>query len=64
MCETVKDLIDSMNHCCYIRNTDLKGGKVLVCNLCGETTLTLIEMLEHLRTQHINDTIPDVDPTK
>lgn len=58
ICETVKDLVDSINHCCYVREN------VLVCNLCGETKLTLIEMLVHLKENHINDIIPDVDPTK
>jgi hypothetical protein len=63
ICQNVNELIDTLNHCCYIRNTDFEGGQVLVCNLCGETVLSMSEMLEHLRGLHINDTIPDVDPT-
>jgi hypothetical protein len=63
MCQTVKELIYAINHVCYIRNTDFEGGEVYVCNLCGDTTLSLDDMFEHLRVCHENDTIPDVDPT-
>jgi hypothetical protein len=64
MCETVKDLLDAFNHACYIRNTDFEGGEVYVCNLCGETMLTISDVLKHLALFHANDTIPDVDPTE
>jgi len=64
MCETVKELVDSINLCCYRRDDDNDGADVYVCNLCGNTFLSFQDVVEHIMNEHINDTIPDVDPTE
>jgi hypothetical protein len=64
ICKTVTDLIQSLNQCVYIRNTNFEGGKVYVCNLCGETSFEFADILEHLAIAHENAIVPDVDPSK
>jgi hypothetical protein len=63
ICQTVRELIDTINHCCYERNDDTYG-KVLICNLCAGKFLSFQDVLEHILEYHKKDTIPDVDPTK
>ena len=63
ICKTVRELIDTINHCCY----ELDGGgfgNLYICNLCGSKFLSFPEVMEHILEYHKNDTIPDVDPTK
>lgn len=64
ICKTVKELINTLNHCCYLRVVDIYGGQVYVCNLCGQELLSMQDVIDHLRIFHENDIIPDVDPTK
>lgn len=63
MCQTVKSLVDSINRCCYRRNENNEGSEVYVCNLCGCTFLSFQDVIDHVLTDHIHDTIPDIDPT-
>lgn len=64
MCKTVRELVVAINHCCYRRDEDNDGGEVYVCNLCGNTFLSFQDAVEHIMIEHINDIIPDVDPTE
>ncbi len=64
ICKNVKELIDTINHCCYIRDTDFEDGQVYVCNLCGSQFLSFSEVIEHILNYHKSDTIPDICPTK
>jgi hypothetical protein len=64
ICETIKDLTDTLNRCFYMRKSNDPNKDVVVCNLCGNTEYTIGDMLLHIITEHVNETIPDVDPTE
>ena len=64
ICKNVHELVETLNRCCYQRNTNLKGDRVLVCNFCGNTFLSFRDVMEHIIVEHAGERIPDVDATK
>lgn len=64
ICKTVRELLSTLNKCCYRRNEDNEVGEVYVCNLCGNMFLSFEDVIQHIISEHIDDTISDVDPTK